>query len=83
MNVSDDAVSAQIAERTEHLRAELGRARRDYERILIHLSQLSAKVTDASKRTAIELMATVVATDYELKVLLLQDLEEPLRVRVG
>lgn len=77
MNVSDDAVSARIAEQVEHLRAELERTRRDYERIMIHLSQLSATVTDKSKRTAMELMATVVATDYELKVLLLRDLEEP------
>ncbi|WP_120523017.1 hypothetical protein [Arthrobacter celericrescens] len=77
MNVSDDAVFARIAEQVEHLRAELERTRRDYERIMIHLSQLSATVTDKSKRTAMELMATVVATDYELKVLLLRDLEEP------
>lgn len=77
MNVSGDAVSARIAEQVEHLRAELERTRRDYERIMIHLSQLSATVTDKSKRTAMELMATVVATDYELKVLLLRDLEEP------
>ena len=77
MNVSDDAVSARTAEQVEHLRAELERTRRDYERIMVHLSQLSATVTDKSKRTAMELMATVVATDYELKVLLLRDLEEP------
>lgn len=78
MNVSDDVVSAKIAERTDELRAELGRTRRDYEHILIHLSYLSATVTDESKRTAMELMATVVATDYELKLLLLQELDEPL-----
>lgn len=78
MNVSDDAVSAKIAERTGQLRAELGWTRRDYEHILIHLSHLSATVTDESRRTAMELMATVVATDYELKVLLLRELDEPL-----
>lgn len=76
MSASDDAVFARIAEQTEHLRGELERTRRDYERIMIHLSLLSATVTDGSKRTAMELMATVVATDYELKVLLLQDLED-------
>lgn len=77
MNESDQEADDEIARRVETLAADLDRARTDYEAILIHLSRLSATETDATKRRAMETVATVIATDYELKVLLLKALAEP------
>lgn len=66
-----------FTQRIDALRADLERTRADYEQILVHLAGLSSTVTDQAKRRALELFATVVATDYELKALLLQDLSAP------
>ncbi|MGO2933224.1 hypothetical protein [Microbacterium sp.] len=77
MSVSDEEVAMMIAQRTSALRAELERTRADYEQIMVHLSVLSATVADPMKRRALELFATVVATDYELKVLLLREFSDP------
>ncbi|WP_234660352.1 hypothetical protein [Agromyces marinus] len=67
----------ELARRVDALRADMERTRADYEQIMVHLAGLSSALTDESKRRALELFATVVATDYELKVLLLQDLSYP------
>ena len=77
MTTTDEMATAEIAARVGTLRAEVERTRADYEAILVHLSSLSGTVKDASKRRVMELVATVVAIDYELKVLLLKALAEP------
>lgn len=77
MSTRDEAASAEIARRVEVLRAEVELTRSDYELMMVHLSKLSATVTDPVKRRAMQLLATVVATDYELKVMLLRELSDP------
>ena len=77
MSASDEAASAEIARRVVVLRAEMELTRSDYESIMVHLSKLSASVTDPEKRRAMQLLATVVATAYELKVMLLRELSDP------
>ncbi|KRA37956.1 MULTISPECIES: hypothetical protein [unclassified Nocardioides] len=77
MTAVDAAAEVEIARRADELRAELVRTRADYESILIHLSGLSGTVKDSVERTAMEVLATVVVTDYELKALLLKTLIEP------
>lgn len=67
----------ELARRVDALRADLERTRADYEQIMVHLAGLSSTATDQAKRRALELFATVVATDYELKVLLLRDFSDP------
>ena len=67
----------ELARRLDRLRADLEHTRADYEQIMVHLAGLSSTVTDQTKRRALELFVTVVATDYELKVLLLRDLSDP------
>lgn len=77
MSASDDEAAIMIARRITTLSVELARARADYEQIMVHLSKLSATVADPVKRRALELFAAVVATDYELKVLLLREFSDP------
>lgn len=67
----------ELARRVDALRADLEHTRADYEQIMVHLAGLSSTATDQAKRRALELFATVVATDYELKVLLLRDFSDP------
>ena len=76
VTASDAKAVAEIVRRADALRVELARTRSDYESILIHLSELSGTVNDSARRNEMEVVATVVATDYELKVLLLKVLTE-------
>lgn len=77
MSANDDAVAGMIASQVRGLRVDLHTAREQYERIMVHLAERSAFVTDGRERRAMEIMATVVTMDYELKVLLLQSLDHP------
>lgn len=77
MTAGDDMATEEIDRRIETLQADLQCTRAAYEAILVHLSRASGTVMDASKRSAMQTMATVVAAEYELKVLLLKVLAEP------
>jgi hypothetical protein len=77
MRGADEMTADELARRLDRLRADLEHTRADYEQIMVHLAGLSSTVTDQTKRRALELFVTVVATDYELKVLLLRDLSDP------
>ena len=74
---ADDVAADELARRVDALRVDLERTRADYEQIMVHLAGLSSTVTDQEKRKALELLATVVATDYEVKVLLLREFSDP------
>ncbi|KAA1415966.1 hypothetical protein F0U44_20270 [Nocardioides humilatus] len=74
---TDEAVASEIARRIDQLRVDLDRIRVDYAEILVHLSKLSTTETEPKKRRAMELLATVVSTDYEMKLLLFKALAEP------
>lgn len=74
---ADDVTADELARRVDALRVDLERTRADYEQIMVHLAGLSSTVTDQEKRKALELLATVVATDYEVKVLLLREFSDP------
>ena len=77
MTTGGGAVATAISRRLDLLRADVIRSRVDYEQILVHLSGLSGSVKDPATRKAMELVASVVAMDYELKVLLIKVLAEP------
>lgn len=77
MSGGDQELEERIATQAAVLKRDQGANRARYEQILLHLSALSRRETDPDKRRAMELVATVVAADYELKVLLLKELTEP------
>lgn len=77
MTGDDQGLEQRIATQATLLKRDQGRNRARYEQILLHLSALTRTVTDPDKRLAMELLATVVTADYELKVLLLKELTEP------
>ena len=77
MTAKDGAADAEIRRRIQRLRSDLDRNRASYEEILVHLATMSRTVTDRARRGAMELLATVVSTDYEMKVLFLKALSEP------